>query len=68
MQWEPSDTVVGKLKEMSWGLQALRIFDLKLQGALGKIKEATDSLESTINMVSQADQAYSTNHGTSVAG
>ena len=57
MQWEASDAVVDKLKEMSWGLQALRIFDLKLEGAINKIKDATSSLESTIDFVSRKHPA-----------
>jgi len=51
MQWSNPDTVVQKLKEMLWSLQALRIFDLKLEGALDKIEDAKKSLELTIAWV-----------------
>ncbi|KAK0627931.1 hypothetical protein B0T14DRAFT_513555 [Immersiella caudata] len=53
MHWSNPDTVVQKLKEMLWSLQALRIFDLKLEGALDKIEQAKKSLESTIDWGSE---------------
>lgn len=59
MQWDASDAVVQKLKEMLWRLQALRIFDLKLDSAIAKIQEARKSLEDTIDFVSQVSSCVS---------
>ena len=51
LKWDTSDVVLQKLKGMLWSLEALRIFDLKLEKASGKISEARNSLETSLSWV-----------------
>ncbi|KAH7327720.1 hypothetical protein B0I35DRAFT_415566, partial [Stachybotrys elegans] len=48
MPWMASDALVKKMKDMLWGLQALRIFHLKLKSAIEKVEDARTSMKSTI--------------------
>jgi hypothetical protein len=39
IEWHKSDVALKKLKEMLWGLEALRVFDDKLKRALIEIEQ-----------------------------
>ena len=51
LKWDTSDVVLQKLKGMLWSLETLWTFDLKLDKAIEKIKEAKNSLEISPNWV-----------------
>jgi hypothetical protein len=45
MEWHKSDAALKKLKQMLWGLEALRVFDDKLVRALQEIKEGRETIK-----------------------
>jgi hypothetical protein len=45
MEWHKSDAALKKLKQMLWGLEALRVFDDKLVRALQEIKEGKETIK-----------------------
>jgi hypothetical protein len=45
MEWHKSDAALKKLKQMLWGLEALRVFDDKLVRALREIKEGKETIK-----------------------
>lgn len=51
MEWRKSDEALKKLKEMMWGLEALRVFDDKLARALVHIRMAKRKLRTTLKTV-----------------
>ena len=51
LKWHKSDVALKKLKEMLWGLEALRVFDDKLRKALEKIKEADEKMRERLKRV-----------------
>jgi len=51
LKWHKSDVALKKLKEMLWGLEALRVFDDKLRKALEKIQEADEKMREKIKRV-----------------
>ena len=53
MEWHKSDDAVKKLKQMLWGLEALRVFDDKLTRALQEIKEGKEKMKGALAKVSQ---------------
>ena len=55
LKWDTSDVVLRKLKGMLWSLEALRIFDLKLEKALEKINHAKVRMEVSLDWVSDAN-------------
>jgi hypothetical protein len=52
MEWHKSDVAVRKLKQMLWGLEALRVFDDKLTRALREIKEGNEKMRGALARVS----------------
>jgi len=42
IEWHKSDVALKKLKEMLWGLEALRVFDDKLGRALQEISQGEE--------------------------
>ena len=44
LKWHKSDVALKRLKEMLWGLEALRVFNDKLEKALEKIQEADEKM------------------------
>jgi len=54
MEWHKSDVALKKLKEMMWGLEALRVFDDKLARALVQIKEAKTKMKNYLQTVSES--------------
>ena len=52
MEWHKSDAALKKLKQMLWGLEALRVFDDKLVRALQEIKEGKENIKGELKRVS----------------
>jgi hypothetical protein len=52
MEWQKSDVALKKLKEMLWGLEALRVFDDKLTRALQEIKYGKEKTKAELARVS----------------
>ena len=52
MEWHKSDVALKKLKQMLWGLEALRVFKDKLQKALQALQKARDKMNTKIKQVS----------------
>jgi hypothetical protein len=48
MEWHKSDAALKKLKQMLWGLEALRVFDDKLVRALQEIKEGKENIKGAL--------------------
>jgi hypothetical protein len=55
LEWHKSDVALKKLKEMLWGLEALRVFDDKLGKALQKIDEAKEVMTKKAQWVSHGN-------------
>lgn len=51
LDWHKSDVALKQLKEMLWGLEALRVFDDKLKRALQEIDNAKKAMEKELTMV-----------------
>jgi hypothetical protein len=51
LKWHKPEVALKGLKDMLWGLEALRIFDDKLRNALDRIGEAKKRMESRCNWV-----------------
>ena len=51
LEWHKSDIALRKLKQIVWGLEALRVFDDKLKMALAKIKESEEAMKKDLERV-----------------
>ena len=51
IEWHKSDVALKKLKEMLWGLEALRVFDDKLKRALQCVKEGREEMYKELKRV-----------------
>jgi hypothetical protein len=51
MEWHKSDAALKKLKQMLWGLEALRVFDDKLVRAIREIKEGKETIKGELTRV-----------------
>jgi hypothetical protein len=51
MEWHKSDAALKKLKQMLWGLEALRVFDDKLVRALREIDEGKETMKGELTRV-----------------
>jgi hypothetical protein len=52
IKWHKSDVALKKLKKMLWGLEALRVFDDKLNRGIHAIKEFKKSMDTELYRVS----------------
>lgn len=51
LEWHKSDIALRKLKKMLWGLEALRVFDDKLNMALARIKDSQEATKKDLGRV-----------------
>jgi len=54
MEWHQSEAAIRKLKQMLWGLEALRVFRDKLQKALEELKLAQEKMQKELETVSNS--------------
>jgi hypothetical protein len=59
LPWHKSDVALKKLKQMLWGLEALRVFDDKLNRGLNQIKAAQTKMYSQLETVSSSKHVSS---------
>jgi hypothetical protein len=53
LKWHKSDVALKKLKDMLWGLEALRVFSDKLDKALEKFEDAKARMVVALQLVGQ---------------
>jgi len=51
LKWHKSDVALKKLKDMLWGLEALRVFSDKLEKVLEKIEDAKKAMRLALKRV-----------------
>jgi hypothetical protein len=59
LKWHKPEVALKGLKDMLWGLEALRIFNDKLGKAIERIKEAKEKMESKCSWVSASRWVHS---------